>query len=205
MKRNLELPPYIYIPIYGVLVGWVYFDILSWLVGRDWHRGDFNYCYLIPFVVLYLIWEKRGELKGISSARSWGGMGVLLIGMALFWIGELSGEFYTQYISFWLVVISLVWTHLGFRKLLKIGFPLVMILTMFPSPHFITNQLTLGLKLLSSKLGVWMMQAYGMSAYREGNIIDLGFTQLQVVDACSGLRFLFPMIVMGLILAYFYK
>ena len=44
-----------------------------------------------------------------------------------------------------------------------------------------------------------------MSAYREGNVIDLGFTQLQVVDACSGLRYLFPLIIMGLLLAYFYR
>ncbi len=50
-----------------------------------------------------------------------------------------------------------------------------------------------------------MMQLYGMSAYREGNVIDLGFTQLQVVDACSGLRYLFPLIVLGILLAYFFK
>jgi hypothetical protein len=37
-----------------------------------------------------------------------------------------------------------------------------------------------------------MLHLYGMSAYREGNIIDKGFTQLQVVDACSGLRYVMP-------------
>ena len=50
-----------------------------------------------------------------------------------------------------------------------------------------------------------MLQTYGMSAYREGNIIDLGFTQLQVVDACSGLRYLFPLLILGVLLAYFYR
>jgi len=59
--------------------------------------------------------------------------------------------------------------------------------------------------LISSQLGVAMMQLYGMSAYREGNVIDLGFTQLQVVDACSGLRYVFPLIVLGILLAYFFK
>ena len=33
-----------------------------------------------------------------------------------------------------------------------------------------------------------------------GNVIDLGFTQLQVVDACSGLRYLIPLIVLGILL-----
>ena len=76
---------------------------------------------------------------------------------------------------------------------------------MFPPPNFFHFNLTLQLKLISSQIGVAMLQAYGLSAYREGNVIDLGFTKLQVVDACSGLRYLFPLLIMGILLAYFYK
>jgi exosortase D (VPLPA-CTERM-specific) len=76
---------------------------------------------------------------------------------------------------------------------------------MFPFPNFITTRITLNLRLISSKLGVWMLHLYGMSAYREGNVIDLGFTQLQVVDACSGLRYVMPLMVLSLLLAYWFK
>jgi exosortase D (VPLPA-CTERM-specific) len=86
-----------------------------------------------------------------------------------------------------------------------IAFALLMALTMFPPPHFLNTKLTFGLKLISSQLGVALLHLYGMSAYREGNVIDLGFTQLQVVDACSGLRFLFPLLIMGILLAYYYR
>jgi exosortase D (VPLPA-CTERM-specific) len=65
--------------------------------------------------------------------------------------------------------------------------------------------MSFNLKLISSKLGVKLLQLCGMSAHREGNVIDLGFTQLQVVDACSGLRYLFPLLIMGILLAYFYR
>ena len=50
-----------------------------------------------------------------------------------------------------------------------------------------------------------MAQVVGLPAYREGNIIDLGFRKLHVVDACSGLRYLMPLMVLGLIVAYFAK
>ena len=70
---------------------------------------------------------------------------------------------------------------------------------MFPFPNFLHNKISVNLKLISSQLGVAMMQLYGMSAYREGNVIDLGFTQLQVVDACNGLRYLFPLIILGIV------
>jgi exosortase D (VPLPA-CTERM-specific) len=42
-------------------------------------------------------------------------------------------------------------------------------------------------------------------AYREGNVIDLGPIQLQVVEACSGLRYLFPLAALALICAYLFK
>ena len=76
---------------------------------------------------------------------------------------------------------------------------------MFPLPNFLHTKISVKLKLISSQIGVDMIQLYGLSAYREGNVIDLGFTQLQVVDACSGLRYLFPLLIMGLLLAYFYR
>jgi hypothetical protein len=54
---------------------------------------------------------------------------------------------------------------------------------MFPPTVLIYNNLTLQLKLISSRVDERMLRFLGMTACREGNIIDLGFTQLQVVDA----------------------
>ena len=76
---------------------------------------------------------------------------------------------------------------------------------MFVPPNAVYGPLTFRLKLISSQIGVAMIQLYGLSAFREGNVIDLGFTQLQVVDACSGLRFVIPLFLMGLLLAYYYR
>ena len=120
-------------------------------------------------------------------------------------MGELGGEYFTLYMSLWFVVVGLLWMHLGWQKIKSIWFALAMMLTMFPFPNFITTQITLQLRLISSKLGVWMLQLYGMSAHREGNVIDIGYTQLQVVDACSGLRYVMPLMVLSLLLAYWFK
>jgi exosortase D (VPLPA-CTERM-specific) len=172
----------------------------------SWWRGeDYNYCYLIPFVVLYLIWEKREIFQNTTSRPTWIGLLPLLGGLLLFWLGELGGEYYTMFISSWLVLVGLCWMHFGLQKLKIIFFPIALILTMFPPPQFVYANLSLRLKLISSKLGVWVLQTIGKTAYREGNVIDLGFTQLQVVDACNGLRYLFPLIVLAILVAYFSK
>ncbi|MBK7550796.1 MAG: VPLPA-CTERM-specific exosortase XrtD [Syntrophaceae bacterium] len=191
--------------IYAVLLTALYYSVYLWLIQKDWPREDYNYCYLIPLVVLYLIWEKKEALKAIPAVPSWCGLLFLVPGLALYWLGDLAGEFYSLYLSSWLVAVGILWLHIGWQKIKVIASALFMALAMFPLPHFLSNKLTFGLKLTSSQLGVALLHLYGMSAYREGNVIDLGFTKLQVVDACSGLRYLFPLLIMGILLAFFYR
>ncbi len=193
------------IGVYGLLVLGIYYSALTRLIGYDWARDDFTYCYLMPLVIGYLIWEKRERLAELLSVPSWCGLIPFTFGLVLFWLGELSGEYFTLYISFWLVMVGMLWMHFGWQKIKITAFALILSLFMFPLPNFLYTKVSLRLKLISSRLGVGMLQLYGMSAYREGNVIDLGFMQLQVVDACSGLRYLIPLIIMGLILAYFFK
>ncbi len=182
----------------------LYYDTFTYLITK-WDNQDNNYCYLIPLVVAYIIWEKREEWSKVPASPSWKGLFMFLPGMALYWFGELAGEYYTLYLSSWLTAVGILWLLFGFRKIKVIGFALFIALSAFPLPGFFHNRLSLHLKLLSSKLGVAIMHMLGMVAYRTGNVIDLGFTQLQVVDACSGLRYFFPLIIMGLLIAYFFK
>jgi exosortase D (VPLPA-CTERM-specific) len=190
---------------YATVILLLYKGALTRLVLVDWSREDYSSSALIPLVVIYLLWEKRLSFAKQPSAPSWYGVIPVLTGIALYWLGELAGEYFTLYLSLWLVVTGLFWLHLGWDKLKIIGFPICFSLTMFPLPSYINTQLTLKLKLLSSQLGVAILQIWGMAAFREGNVIDLGFTRLQVVDACSGIRYMVPLVAMAVLMAYYYK
>ncbi len=191
--------------LFGALLIGMYYSAYAWLVTKDWPREDYNYCYFIPLIFFYFIWEKRKDLGAEPATASWAGLLLLIPGIFLFWIGDLAGELYSLYLSSWLVAVGILWMHIGWRKLKVLAFALLVALTMYPLPNFLNTKITFGLKLISSQFGVMLLHLYGMSAYREGNVIDLGFTQLQVVDACSGLRYLFPLFIMGILLAYFYR
>lgn len=182
--------------------GILFSDGLVDMVMR-WNSRDYSYCYLLPMVVAYIIWEKRNDFAAVPACPSWAGLSSLLAGILFFWIGELGGEYFTLYLGSWFTLVGILWMLLGWRKIRVIGFALFMITGMFPLPAFFRSHLSLNLKLLSSDLGTKIMQMSGMTAYRTGNVIDLGFTRLQVVDACSGLRYFFPLIIMGLLIAYF--
>ena len=51
-----------------------------------------------------------------------------------------------------------------------------------------------GLQLISSRLGAFFIRLFGVPVYLTGNVIDLGNYKLQVVEACSGLRYLYPLL-----------
>ncbi len=159
----------------------------------------------MPFVILFLLREKRKEFASVPTNPSWLGLLPVSIGIFLYSVGELGGEYYISYLSIWTMIVGFCLLHVGWKKVKIIVFPLMMILTMLPIPGFFRLRLSFNLKLISSEFGVNLMRLLGMSAYRTGNVIDLGFTQLQVVDACSGLRYLFPIIILSLLIAYFFK
>jgi exosortase D (VPLPA-CTERM-specific) len=182
-----------------------YWSTIKWLVIMDWTKDDYSHAMLVPPICLFLIWQKRNELRSVKAEPSWLGFMFLFAGLLLYWLGELAGEFFTLYLSLWTVIFGVCLGIMGWKKLKVILFPIVFSIASFPFPNFINARITLRLQLISSQLGGLILRALGISVYREGNVIDLGFTKLQVVEACSGLRYLFPLIVLSVLFVYFYK
>ena len=87
---------------YAVVLGLVYYPALYQMVMGDWLKEDYSHCSLVPFVVLYLLWEKRREIGAVDSTPSWTGLAPFTIGVFFFWLGELGGEYFTLYMPFWL-------------------------------------------------------------------------------------------------------
>jgi len=203
VQPSLLLPLFVtavYAVTFVVLYRSSYAVMVSW-----WEKDDYMYAYMIPFVMAYLVWEGRDRLKAISASPSWLGLVPLSLGIGLYLLGEFGGEFFALYLSSWLVTVGLCWIHLGWEKLKRLGFVLIVMLTMFPLPDFAYKKLSVTLQLVSSQLGAALIRLFGVTAHREGNIIDLGFTQLQVVEACNGIRYLIPLIVLSLILSHFFR
>lgn len=208
MKRNLKeinLKVISGVLLIGIFIFLIYYDALSYMIHVWIHNEDYNHCFLIPLISLYIIWERREELKNISIQPSWWGLIPFAFAIFLYFLGELGAEYLTLQISLWWTIVALILLNMGNGVLKAILFPLVLLVLMFPLPAFFHNRISLKLQLLSSQLGVGFMKMFGVPTFREGNIIDLGIIQLQVIEACSGLRYIFPLMTLGLICAYFFK
>jgi EpsI family protein len=119
-------------------------------------------------------------------------------------VGELGSVETLAYIGIWGCVVGLVLVLYG-RRIRYLIFPLIILLFIVPLPPYINRMLTFQLKLAASSLATLMLRVSGVSVFQDGNIIDLGVSQLQVVDACSGLRYLIPLLLLALLVGYFFS
>ncbi len=166
---------------------------------------EYSHGFLVPLISLYLIWQKKAELEEVEFKPSWLGVSIIAIGMAGYLLGELSLMYFIIQYSFLIVLYGVLLSFMGWRAFKIILIPLLILVFMIPLPNLIHNNLSSQLQLISSEIGVAVIRLFGISVYLEGNIIDLGEMKLQVVEACSGLRYLFPLMTLGFMMAYFYK
>jgi len=191
--------------VVSVLLGFMFIDSLKEMV-RIWDtREEYGYGYIIPFLTVFLIWQKKDVLEHVEFSGSWLGVVIVALGVIAFYLGSLSSLFIIMQYAFLLVVLGIALSFTGAQGFRPIVIPLLFLVFMIPLPVFLYNSMSGALQLVSSELGVAVIRLFGISVYLEGNVIDLGTYKLQVVEACSGLRYLFPLASLAFISVYFYK
>ncbi|MDO9117861.1 MAG: EpsI family protein [Nitrospira sp.] len=188
-----------------VSLGYLYFESLVFLFNHWIGSDDYSHGMFVPLISLFLIWQSRHRIAAAGIAGSWWGMAIVLAGLLLYLVGELATLYVLQHFSLWIVLVGLVIGGIGLQASRTIAFPLGYLLTSIPLPTFLYAGLSSQLQLWSSALGVGCLQLVGVTAFREGNVIDLGPVQLQVVEACSGIRYLLPLTSLALLCAYLFK
>jgi exosortase D (VPLPA-CTERM-specific) len=173
---------------------------------RIWSRKEeYSHGFLIPIVSALMIWARRAQIRVHAGNGSWLGLVVVAIGVSMFVVGELSTLYIVVHYSMVVVLGGLCLSYFGFRGTRPMWPALVLLLFAIPLPLFLYNQLSAALQLISSELGVLFIRMVGIPVFLEGNIIDLGTFKLQVVEACDGLRYLFPLASFGFICACMYS
>jgi len=191
--------------VLGLAVLILYWPILGKLFQRLVADEDFSYGLLLPLVSAYLIYLKWPRLRSLPLRPSWWGIVFIGLGFGLYTLGKLAADSYSPPFSFILVLSGGIILLGGWGLARQLLFPLVLLVLTIPPPSMIIGQLTLPLQLISSRLAALFLRLLGIPIVRDGNVIDLGFRQLQVVAACSGLRYILALLALGLIYCYFYQ
>ena len=171
--------------------------ITDWLDDPNYSHG-----FLVPGLSAYFVWDRRQTLAGLRPQPHWGGLVLLWCGLGMLLLVHLGAELFLMRSSMVVVLTALVWYLLGRHYVHALAFPLAFLLFMIPLPAILLNTITLPLQLLATQLSTFALQLVHLPVYREGNIIYLPHTTLEVVEACSGLRSLVSLLALAVVLAY---
>ncbi len=187
----------------SVPIFWIGFVSLA----QAWSTAEYSHGPLIPLVSLYLFLRELRRMPSPDSAARlrWPGLAVVALALAVAALGNLMRvpDIVTYAMIIWVggVVLTVFGWDRGRRHML----PVVHLVFMLPLPQILYWKLTIFLQWVSSAIGVWFVSLMGVAVYLEGNVIDLGVYKLQVAEACSGLRYLFPILSFSYLFAILYR
>jgi len=180
-----------------------YGGVIARLVA-DWAVDD-NYSHgfiIVPFA-LYFAWERRLQFGATPILPSLAGLVCVVAGLMLLVVGLLGAERFATRLSMVVVLVGVVAFMRGWEAVRVMTFPLAFLLLMIPIPAILFNKIAFPLQLLASRVGETMLSALSIPVLREGNLIMLARTTLEVAEACSGIRSLISLLTLGVIFGYF--
>jgi exosortase len=196
------------LPLTATLVALASFAVLFADVARtlvsDWATDDnFSHGFLVVPLALYFAWERRAAFRRAAPGSSWLGLVVVLGSLALLTVGRLGAEFFLTRVALIGTIAGAILFVGGWARLRVMLFPIAFLILMVPIPQLIFNQIAFPLQLLASDVGAGGLKAVGVPVLREGNVMMLAHTTLEVAEACSGIRSLVSLLTLGVVYGYF--
>lgn len=183
---------------------WSYWGTLSELI-EFWDRNqDYSVGMLVPFVAVFLVWQRRTQIPW----RTWrpslvaGGAALLLSQVARFaaiYYNYASGE----RLSIVLTIGAAVLLVGGWGVLRRLFWVLAFMLLMVPFPNRVHVAIAQPLQSWATSAGRFGLELLGYFVRQEGNVLYVDErTVVAVAEACSGLRMLTAFIVTAAVICF---
>ena len=153
---------------------------------------DYTHGFLVPLVSGYLLWQRRGLLRGAALSPTWSavavGVGCLVLSgviraASLILFARVLDPAAIVPCVFGLILL------LGGWGAFRWAWPSALFLIfMLPLPGFVATLLSHPLQRAATIASTFALQTLGVPAMAEGNVIALRDGQLEIVQACSGLK-----------------
>jgi exosortase len=184
----------------GLALLGVYEALLRKLWGIWLTNDEFSYGILVPLIVVYLLWLRRGRFRAEEDAYWVTALGIAFIGCGLHVVGSLSGTLFLSGLGFagtLLGVVGFLWGRTVFR----VAAPAISLsILMVPLPSYLIGQLTWYLQVMASTISSTILALLGIPVFQDGNLLKLSNYVLEVKQACSGSRSIFALLALALVL-----
>ncbi len=170
-------------------------------LGRLWDinsDGPYAHGYLVLAVSLYLVYERRAQLRQLTPCINlWGGAAVIAVSLVHL-AAILVDVQVAQAAALLLLVLSLTGFVLGWPVTKRLLFPALFVAYALP----IWSPLSPLLQQITADVSFWFTRWLDVPAWLDDNIIVLPFGSLSVERACAGLNYLLAALTLSTLYAY---
>lgn len=201
-RRGLGL---FWLAIATVAAGFYFYEGLDALL-RAWATPEYSHGPLIPVLsALLFLRQLKSEPVRSGPVNRWPGVALFVLAVLLGALGKFSqiSDVVAYATILWVGAILLI--SYGWDQGKHFWPPVLHLVYMLPLPGVFYYKLSTFLQGVSSELGVSLLGLLGIPVFLDGNIIDLGVIKLLVAEACSGLRYLFPILSFSYVFAVLYR
>jgi exosortase len=182
---------------------WLYGETTKGLVVQWATNPDASYGAILAVVSLTLLWRRRHTFtSGTVRPSSLLTFLMVLTGLGLYLIGLVSADVFTVRASFVLVAGGLIWFLGGAAAAVAARAPLLFLLLAIPLPELVVTSITGPLQTVAARTAAVLLSIGGIPVYRDGNVLELPTSTLQIVEACSGLRSVVSLASVAVLLAW---
>jgi exosortase len=183
-----------------VAVLFTYWNVGAALVAQWAADQDYSHGFLIVPLAVWFAWRRRTALAAASPQPSSVGLVVAAASLGLLAAGVAAAELFVARASFVGLVAGAILFLYGRAHLRILTFPVGLLLLMIPPPEIVFNQIALPLQLFASRVGEVTLRTAGVPVLRDGNVLELVGMQLEVAEACSGIRSILALLAFALVL-----
>jgi exosortase len=172
----------------AVVLGWAYLPMLRVFADKWVNDPQYSHGLLVPFFSAYLLW--RAWQSEPLKLRPMPVFGCTLL-VVILGLRTAAGQllFHQLDAASLLLALAAVCLAVGGMPLLKRTGPAIAFLAfMVPLPYELERNVGTPLKTAATVSSTFLLQALGLPAIRDGNLILIDEVRLGVVDACSGLK-----------------
>lgn len=169
-----------------------------WMNDADYSHGFF----VIP-ISIYMLWLKRSYWLNAEMNRSWLGFSIFAMGTFLYSIGIITNFNSLVYLAIVQILLGLCMFLLGLKTAMKVIGGVLFLIFMIPIPSALFVALTNPLKLIITDISSFLIQMTGIPVYQEGNLLMFANTQLEVAEACSGVRSIYSYLMLSFVFTLF--
>src|SRR6185295_233755 len=163
-----------------------------------WSYETYSHCFLVIPISLYLVWEKREQLRQIRPAVEWRVLWAAPVLLFAWWMGELATiNELRQFAIVGLIQMAII-AMLGVRVFKLIWFVVLYLIFLVPAGQYLIGPMQRFATLFVDAC----LNLIAMPHHTEGTLIELTNGRFEIAEACAGLRFLIATVALGVLFAY---